>query len=482
MSTLGQKPATQHVSTEKQTITGNGGTSYTLQQSVSQASDIEVFVNNTRQEPTVAYTANNTTLTMTGAVNSSDSFYVIFQGKAIQTAGLPVDAAITVGGTLTSTGNVTTSGTLNTPSINSGQIGGQRNLIHNGAMLIHQRGPAAFTGVSGSAYHMDRFRTGMGDTSARFTVNHATAGLNGFGKSLKFDCTTAESSLSNADARLFLSQRIEGQNLQQLKKGTSDAVQVTVSFYVKSTKTGTYVLEIVDTDNNRHISKSYTISSSGAWERKTLTFAGDTTGSLTNDRNTSLQLNWWLLAHTNYSSGTLQTTWSGYAGASDYVNSAVGQVNIGDNTSNTWEITGVQMEVGDQATEFEHITYAEELKRCSRYYQRHATITTFGPIGIGRAWSTSRMNVTKDLSVSMRVNPSLTASDFGHLQVAGISQNIDGIHNDGASGQKFGYNADCSMVKIGFGHSGAGFTTGTIYQAEFDNVAEGYIDLDSELT
>ena len=95
MSTLGQKPATQHVSTEKQTITGNGGTSYTLQQSVSQASDIEVYVNNTRQEPTVAYTASGTTLTMTGAVNSSDSFYVIFQGKAIQTAGLPVDAAIT---------------------------------------------------------------------------------------------------------------------------------------------------------------------------------------------------------------------------------------------------------------------------------------------------------------------------------------------------------------------------------------------------
>ena len=103
MATLGQKPATQHVSTEKQTLTGNGGTSYTLQQSVSQASDIEVFVNNTRQEPTVAYTANNTTLTMTGAVNSSDSFYVIFQGKAIQTAGLPVDAAITASAITAST-------------------------------------------------------------------------------------------------------------------------------------------------------------------------------------------------------------------------------------------------------------------------------------------------------------------------------------------------------------------------------------------
>jgi len=135
VSTLGQKPATQHVSTEKQSITGNGGTSYTLQQSVSQASDIEVFVNNTRQEPTVAYTASGTTLTMTGAVHASDSFYVIFQGKAIQTAGLPVDAAITastisasqtlavtgnttVGGTAAITGNTTVGGTL----VNTGLI------------------------------------------------------------------------------------------------------------------------------------------------------------------------------------------------------------------------------------------------------------------------------------------------------------------------------------------------------------------------
>jgi len=115
VSTLGQKPATQHVSTEKQSITGNGGTSYTLQQSVSQAADIEVFVNNTRQEPTVAYTASGTTLTMTGAVNPSDSFYVIFQGKAIQTAGLPVDAAITAS-TITVSQKLNIVGTTTPPS------------------------------------------------------------------------------------------------------------------------------------------------------------------------------------------------------------------------------------------------------------------------------------------------------------------------------------------------------------------------------
>ena len=92
MATLGQKPATQHVSLQKQTITGNGGTSYSLQQSVGSALDVAVFINNTRQEPTTAYSASGTTLTMTGAVNASDHFYVIFLGKAITTTGLPVDA------------------------------------------------------------------------------------------------------------------------------------------------------------------------------------------------------------------------------------------------------------------------------------------------------------------------------------------------------------------------------------------------------
>ena len=188
MSTLGQKPATQHVSTEKQSITGDGGTSYTLQQSVSQASDIEVFVNNTRQEPTVAYTASGTTLTMTGAVNSSDSFYVIFQGKAIQTAGLPVDAAITASTiaasaitasqTITSTGNITTNGTVNTPSINGGQIGGRRNIIINGAMKVAQRG-TNFTSQTADHYFIDRFK--LGATSlGTWTTSQSTDSPNGF--------------------------------------------------------------------------------------------------------------------------------------------------------------------------------------------------------------------------------------------------------------------------------------------------------------
>jgi hypothetical protein len=252
--------------------------------------------------------------------------------------------------------------------LTNSQIGGRRNIVINGAMQVAQRG-TSFTDVAGSAYHLDRYRTGMGDTSARFTVTQATAGLNGFGNSLKYDCTTAESSLSNADARLFVTQRIEGQDLQQLKKGTSDAEKITVSFYVKSTKTGTYILNIVDHDNSRQISKAYTISSSGTWEQKILTFDADTTGALTNDNTTSIELFWWLIAGTNYQSGTLATSWQSYAGSSDYEDSAVGNVNLGDSTSNTWEITGIQLEVGSQATPFEHRSFGEELALCQRYFQ-----------------------------------------------------------------------------------------------------------------
>ena len=114
MATLGQKPATQHVSLQKQTITGNGGTSYTLQQSVGSALDIAVFVNNTRQEPSIAYSASGTTLTMTGAVNASDSFYVIFLGKAIATTGLPIDAVGTsnINANAVTMDKLATSGTL----------------------------------------------------------------------------------------------------------------------------------------------------------------------------------------------------------------------------------------------------------------------------------------------------------------------------------------------------------------------------------
>ena len=174
MSTLGQKPATTHVSTEKQTITGNGGTSYTLQQSVSQASDIEVYVNNTRQEPAVAYNASGTTLIMTGAVNASDNFYVIFQGKAIQTAGLPVDAAITastmsLSETLSVTGATTLTGGISGATTLTGLITASAGVAIGGtgsANTLDDYEEGTWTPTNASSNH---FHSTVTVTSANYT-------------------------------------------------------------------------------------------------------------------------------------------------------------------------------------------------------------------------------------------------------------------------------------------------------------------------
>ena len=167
MATLGQKPATQHVSLQKQTITGNGGTSYTLQQSVGSALDVAVFVNNTRQEPTTAYSASGTTLNMTGAVNSSDHFYVIFLSKAITTTGLPVDAVGTAN--------------INDGAITSAKLNSSVTLIPTGmiAPFGMSTAPTGWLECNGSAVsrttYSDLFSAvgtshGTGDGSSTFNV------------------------------------------------------------------------------------------------------------------------------------------------------------------------------------------------------------------------------------------------------------------------------------------------------------------------
>ena len=293
--------------------------------------------------------------------------------------------------------------------LTNSQIGGRRNMVINGAMQVAQRG-TSFTDVSTSAYQLDRFKTGMGDTTARFTVTQATAGLNGFANSFKYDCTTAEASLANASARLFFHTRFEGQDLQQLKKGTSDAEKVTVSFYVKSNKTGTYTLELQDQDNSRSNSQTYTISSSNTWERKIITFDADTTGAFDDDNALSLIIYWHLIAGTTYTSGTFNTSWATNTNANRVSSS---NVNIGDSTDNTWEITGIQMEVGSQATPFEHRSFGEELALCQRYFLLYADSNEL--IGGGGYQSSTFPDVVVVLPLTMRTDPSLvqtSGSDY----------------------------------------------------------------------
>ena len=241
-----------------------------------------------------------------------------------------------------------------------------RNIIINGDMSIAQRGTsqASAGSAAGSYDTVDRFA--FAEQLGTFTMSQETdvPTGQGFAKSLKLDCTTADASPAS-NAYLQFIQRVEGQNLQYLKKGTSSAESLTMSFWVKSSKTGTFILELDDNDNARNIDKSYTINSANTWEKKIITFDGDTTGSFDNDNGDSLRLIWWLAAGSNFTSGTLQTSW----GSTVNTDRAVGQVNLADSTSNEWYVTGVQLEAGQTASEFEFLPHDVNLQRCQRYYQ-----------------------------------------------------------------------------------------------------------------
>ena len=320
--------------------------------------------------------------------------------------------------------------------LTNSQIGGRRNIIINGGMQVAQRGTSVSSITSTGYRTLDRFVLDISSLGT-WTMSQSTdvPSGQGFANSLKLDCTTADASPA-ASNFMILNQRIEGYNLQALAKGTSSANPMTLSFWVKSTKTGTYVVEMYDNDNTRTYSKAYTISSADTWEKKTLTYDGDTTGTFDNDNNTSLQIFMWLGAGSNYTSGTISEAW----GSRTLANAAAGQVNIADSTDNNFYITGVQLEVGSQATPFEHRSYAEELELCKRYFQK------FGGgankhIAHVYAPSTSELALILRFAPEMRVTPSVDWSsdttDLTYRYNANNSQNFDrgNLNNDGGLGQ-----------------------------------------------
>jgi len=277
-----------------------------------------------------------------------------------------------------------------------------RNLIINGDMSIAQRGTSTASVTTSGYYACDRWRAGI-DTAGTWTISQDADVPNaqGFQKSTKVDCTTANGSLS-AGSLFYIQQIFEGQNLQYLKKGTSSAESLTVSFWVKSVKTGTYICELKD-DNNRTISKSYTINSASTWEKKTITFAGDTTGgAIANDNTGGLEISWWLVAGTTFTSGTLQTSWDSLTNA----NRAVGQVNLADNTANNFWITGVQLEAGTTASDFEFLPHDVNMQKCLRYYYLHASGLNKS-FGAAAYYNSGYVIQASSYPVFMRATPSL---------------------------------------------------------------------------
>ncbi len=296
--------------------------------------------------------------------------------------------------------------TIDPNGLNVGQFG-NRNLVLNGSMAVAQRA-ASVTGVSSTGYHTcDRYRAAFGRSEYVCTVSQDTSAPSGFANSYKIATTTAESSLSAGD-QINITQRLEGQDLQRLKKGTADAQPLTVSFWVKSSITATWSFSLYDADNSRHCSKPYTTDVANTWEYKTITFPADTTGAFGNDSGASLFVRFWLDGGTTYTSGTQQSSsWASYTPANDQY-AATGFMTT---ANSTWQITGVQLEVGDTATPFEHISYGDQLQKCLRYFERYDySNSQFISIG-GASGSTTAYAM---LSYSpKRASPSITLPPAG---------------------------------------------------------------------
>ena len=339
-------------------------------------------------------------------------------------------------------------------------------LIINGDMAVAQRG-TSFTGQTSSLYSVDRFRW-VNASQGTWTIAQSTdvpAGY-GFANSMKADCTTADASPAVGDFIQFY-QKIEGQNLQLLKKGTSSAEAITVAFWIKSNKTGTLISEIYDYDNTRQISKAFTISSADTWEKKVLTFAGDTTGALGNDNAASLSFGIWMGAGSNFTSGTLSTTWT----ASTNANRAVGTTNFADNTANEVLVTGFQVEVGDfdanSIAPFQHESYGDNLSRCQRYYQRILEKNA-AYFCVGWNYTTGIAIGKLDLVVTMRTTPTLicaTVTNGYTFYRAGAGDHVDSVFLSDASETNLAI-ANNSQISGTAGHGGGWYCSSTSSQLD----------------
>jgi len=248
------------------------------------------------------------------------------------------------------------------------QYAGVRNLIINGAMQVAQRGTSS-TGITNgnSGYHtVDRFRfVEQGSPTYQVTLTQSTEAPTGFSNSFKYDVTTAQSSLAAGDV-MSCDTIVEAQDLQHLNYGTSSAKSITLSFWVRSNLTGTYNVWFYQDDDAREATKTYTIDTADTWEHKTITISGDQTGVIDNNNGRGIFIRWHLASGTTYTGGTANKDW----GSSVNADRAAGlNVNMASSTSNEWYLTGVQLEVGDKGTDFEHRSFHDEAQRCKRYYE-----------------------------------------------------------------------------------------------------------------
>jgi hypothetical protein len=351
-------------------------------------------------------------------------------------------------------------------SIEDTAIHGVRNLIINGAMQVAQRG-TSFTGLSNgnNQYTLDRWKWAETATPPyTMSVEQSSTSPDGFSNSLKVTTTSGGTLASDDLCRVF--QGIEAQNLQHLQYGSSSAQSLTLSFYVRSNVTGTYVVHFYQDDGGpRNITRTYTISAADTWEYKTLTIPGDTAGAIDDNNGRGLNIEFILLAGSDYK-GTTSTTWGSVANAR-YANGQTVDINT---TNDTWFLSGCQLEVGDTATPFEHRSFGDELKKCERYYQQLKALQTSSGtqttqvLGVYQAATAMRASATVGSSGALQV------TDYGNTSKTQSSANISFQH----SGNNDFSNRYYPIRLQNF----SGLNTHRLWQL-YNNT--NYIDLDAEL-
>ena len=297
-------------------------------------------------------------------------------------------------------------------NVNRGSSLGNKNFLINSAMNVAQRGTSIST-VSG--FTLDRWRVDKSNTdnwAATITQSSTVPTGYGFNNSWKIDTTTAESALAS-DEYAVVEQVIEAQNLQSLSYGTSSAKAITLSFWVRSNVTGTYAISIYQYDDNRMINATYTISSANTWEKKEITFVGDTTGVIDDDTGSGLKINWILAAGSDYQ-GTAQSTWATYANAM-FGNGQT--ANIMSSTDNEFLMTGCMLEIGEKATEFEHEPIGITLEKCQRYYTKYQAGSTYSYLGSGQVSAATTARIVFQFPTEMNHIPALEQSANNTLNV-----------------------------------------------------------------
>jgi len=334
---------------------------------------------------------------------------------------------------------------------------GRKNLIINGAMQVAQRGTSAANNSSDGVFVCDRWRQFHNGTGLVYDIEQSTDAPDGFATSYKATCDTAG---SGTDYYQGIIQRIEAQNVQHLKYGTASAETTTLSFWVKSSETGDFTLMAFYQDSNRASNYAVTINSANTWEYKTVTITGDASGTINNDNGRGIELWFVFSAGSDWTSGTF-TGWESYVSSK-----FAGHNTIDTNTAGkTFQITGVQLEVGSVASTYEHRSYGEELAACQRYYYNSHEDGDFsdynGQQVVFAAGSTTfgaSVTVTtgREYPTTMRASPTVTL-----------------YHQDGTSGAVYAVHNAAKITGVtAFGPTRKGFLYG--YKANAFNQGYGY--------